>query len=92
VRAQAQLGEAGGDDVVVVLVGFHPWVVQVRDLGAGVCIGDEFGQLADRERLGELVEHPELAALGGVLDGEPHAVGGVTRRCRWPGRWESRDQ
>ncbi len=78
VRSQTELRQLGVRGVVVVLLQLDPGIVQVLDpdvepdLGAGVA--HQLGELDDRELLGELVEHAELARLGRMQDRELHAL------------------
>ena len=77
-RLQSELDQAGVLDVVVVLRGLRPRVVHVLDLyRPGELLCDHPGDVAHRHRLGHLIEHPELASVGGVLDGEADAFHGV---------------
>jgi UDP-sulfoquinovose synthase len=77
-RVEAEVEQRGVTRVVVVLFLLDPRVVDVLDLDrvAEVLGGmlDQVGEVDDRELLGELVEDPELAALGGVLDRQLDAV------------------
>ena len=69
-RHEAEVQKLGVRRPVVVLFGLDPGILEVDDLRSAGCVGDLLRQLADGERLGELVEHPELAGLGRVSDGQ----------------------
>jgi hypothetical protein len=81
VRFEAEVEEACVLGVVVVVVlldarvldALHPGLD--AELARGV--HHQLGELPDRELLGELVEDPHLAALGGVLHGELDAAHSV---------------
>src|SRR3954452_24266172 len=81
VRLQPEVEELGVLRVVVVLLLLEPRVVDVldRDLEPVGLAGalDRLGELHDREGLGELVEHAELARVGRVERGQLHALQGV---------------
>src|SRR5665213_2739766 len=71
---QAQVEQLGVRGTVVVLLLLHPRRRRVLDGGAsGVLVDDHLGHLLDREGLRELIEDPELPAVGGVLTSQPHA-------------------
>src|ERR1700693_6383034 len=67
-RQQTEVEQLRMRRTVVVLFKFHPRVVQMHDPCSARSIGDHLRQLTDGERLGELVEDPELAGLRWVPD------------------------
>ena len=82
VRLQAEVEELRVLRVVVVLLHLRPGVGDVLDdrlpPQPARALRHLLGQLLHRELLGELVEHPVLAHLGGVHDGQLHAGHGVS--------------
>ena len=69
-RHQAEVEQLGVRRAVVVLLQLDPRVVEVHDPGSAGGVGDLLRQLTDREGLGELVEHAELAGLRWGADRE----------------------
>src|SRR5215211_3790026 len=78
VRFKAEIEEARVLSVVVVVVLLDARVLDALHPGLDaelVCgVHHQLGELPDRELLGELVEDPHLAALGGVFHGELDAA------------------
>ena len=75
---QAQVEQLGVGRPVVVLLLLDPGIDGVLDHGlAGELGGHHLGHLEHREGLGELVEDPELTAVGRVFQGQLHAGQGV---------------
>ena len=70
-RLPAQIHERRVLGVVVVVLGLDARVLDLLDRRlTRELLGDRLGDLADRQVLGELVEHAELAPVGGILRGE----------------------
>ncbi len=83
---EAEVEQLGVGGPVVVLLLLHPGVFHVVDGGGtGIGGGHHLGHLEHREGLGELVEDPVLARVGGVEQGQLHTGQGVSDVEHAPG-------
>src|SRR4051794_20633331 len=78
VRLEAEVVELRVGSVVVVALGLDPGIRIAVDGDLVAELGpaslDELGELGHRELLGELVEHPELTEVSGVVRRQLHAL------------------